>query len=107
MAVDTLQKKRSSLTDFMPFYLAGIDVVTQADKQEGAWGYSGILAGGAVLTATFSDLVIISDLDSKVVGKGLVEIIVMSDSIVKVIPSWLRRLRVQDTEYYIIIKRIR
>lgn len=47
MAVDTAQKRRSSLYSLMPFFTpsATIDgTMSQADRIESAWGYTGILA---------------------------------------------------------------
>jgi hypothetical protein len=48
MAIDTADKRRSSTTCLMPFYPASVSIdgsMSQADRQEAAWGYSGILAG--------------------------------------------------------------
>lgn len=71
------------------------------------WGYPH--DGTAVLgiALALSDLMAIADLDSKVVGKSVVDILAMTDGTVKVIPSWLRKLRVEDVEHFITIKRIR
>lgn len=40
-------------------------------------------------------------------GKALTDSLVISDNIVLVIPSWLRKLRVEDVEHFITITRIR
>lgn len=52
MAVDTADKRRSSTYAGAPFYTAAVSIdgsMSQADRQESAWGYSGILASGAIV----------------------------------------------------------
>lgn len=47
MAIDTLQKRRSSLYSLMPFFTPSVSIdgtMSQADRQELAWAYSGIVA---------------------------------------------------------------
>lgn len=51
MAIDTKQKRRSSLHSLMPFFTPSVSIdgsMSQADRQESAWAYSGILAAEIV-----------------------------------------------------------
>lgn len=56
MAVDTAQKRRSSLYSLMPFFTPSVSIdgtMSKADRQESAWAYSGILAlAGGLRTVT-------------------------------------------------------
>ncbi len=50
MAIDTKQKRRSSLHSLMPFFTPSVSIdgsMSKADRQESAWAYSGIPAASA------------------------------------------------------------
>lgn len=71
MAIDTADKRRSSTTALMPFYPASVSIdgsMSQADRQEAAWGYSGILAGAeAVVSGIYSAVEIETSYSSEAV----------------------------------------
>lgn len=51
MAIDTAQKRRSSASFLLPFFTTSVSIdgsMSQADRQESAWGYSGILAAAPI-----------------------------------------------------------
>lgn len=61
MAIDTLQKRRSSLYSLMPFFTPSVSIdgsMSQADRQESAWAYSGILATDPFQTVTLLSAVV-------------------------------------------------
>ncbi len=131
MAVDTVHKKRAGLTAGLPFYASSTSLgspISMSDKWEGAWTYP---IGQYDLTLDVSDNIVCIDIiefiidfvrsyldtfdisDGTIFDLGEFLVLAFSDSfsvtdiIQLVIPSWLRRLRVEDVEHYIIIKRIR
>ncbi len=107
MAVDTVHKKRAGITAGMPFYASSTSLgspISMSDKWESAWTYP---IGQYDLTANFSDLFLLIDSMNTIGPLALADLIAISDTIELVIPSWLRALRVEEVEHYIIIKRIR
>lgn len=107
MAVDTVHKKRAGITAGMPFYASSTSLgspISMSDKWEGAWTYP---IGQYDLTLTVFDLFTLADVIDARDILIFVDSISIIDTIELVIPSWLRGLRVEEVEHYIIIKRIR
>lgn len=108
MAVDTVHKKRAGITAGMPFYASSTSLgspISMSDKWESAWTYP---IGQYDLTAIFSDSFLPADaIDTVETPFTLADLVSITDNVELVIPSWLRGLRVEEVEHYVIIKRIR
>lgn len=108
MPIDTDHKKRAAMTSLIPFYPAGSSLgspISMSDKWESAWTYP---IGQYDLTLALSDLLsILDDMNTGEVDFIFADFVAVSDSIELVIPSWLRKVRIGDDVYRIVIKRIR